>query len=258
MSLMMRGEDFLRNYITVQKRESIRRYLGLNWRGPQHAFGRLFLGSNLPGLAIFYGTDKWGVHWYAKHYETHFRPIRKKRLNLLEIGIGGGEDAELGGGSLRMWKDYFPRANVYGIDLYDKHRHDEHRIKTFQGSQADNDFLGRVLRQIGGIDIVIDDGSHQNAHVLSTFNFLFPKLSRDGIYVIEDIQTSYWRRYGGSSSDGEKTGTTMEFLKHRVDGINYEEFEDPEYSPNDFDKEIVSIHFYHNLAFIQKGVNVDS
>jgi hypothetical protein len=258
MTRMMRLEEKLRTCITVKQRESIRRYLGLNFRRLQHCCSSVFLGSNLQGLAIFYGTDKWGDHWYIKNYETHFRSIRNKKLNVLEIGIGGGEDPELGGNSLRMWKVYFPKAKIYGIDIFDKRLHAEHRIKTYQGSQGDNKFLEEVTTDIGEMDIVIDDGSHQNEHVISTFNYLFPKLSRNGIYVIEDTQTSYWKKYGGSSVDVLRKDTTIGFLKERIDGLDYEEFEIPEYQPNKFDKEIISMHFYHNIVFIQKGVNVDS
>lgn len=83
-----------------------------------------------------------------------------------------------------MWKAYF--------DIYDKTYHDEKRIKTFRGSQTDAAFLKRVAEEIGTIDIIVDDGSHYNDHVITTFKILFPLLSPRGIYVVEDIQTSYW------------------------------------------------------------------
>jgi hypothetical protein len=52
----------------------------------------------------FFGTDKWGDHWYTQHYQRYFRPLRDKRLTLLEIGVGGYEDSGEGGACLRMWK----------------------------------------------------------------------------------------------------------------------------------------------------------
>jgi len=152
-----------------------------------------------------------------------------------------------------MWKVYFPRSHIFGIDIYDKTYHDENRIKTFKGSQTEEEFLKKVAVDIGPIDIIIDDGSHQNDHVITSFNILFPFLSPNGIYVIEDLETSYQVGFGGSI-DLLSTHTSMNFLKSLTDGLNYKEFRHP---PNYFDEHIVSIHFYHNLVFIYKGQNND-
>lgn len=180
-------------------------------------------------------------------------------MNLLEIGIGGYEDPTQGGGSLRMWRAYFKKGNIYGLDMYDKTRHNGNRISTFMGSQTDREFLVSVSRATGGFDIVIDDGSHINQDVIQTFTILFPLLSSNGIYVIEDLQTSYWTELHGTkwggSVDLAASHTSVGFLKRLVDGLNYEEFCLPYYVPTYFDKNITSIHFYHNLVFIYKGSN---
>src|ERR1700688_2245107 len=63
--------------------------------------------NDLNRLALLFGTDKWGCHWYTQHYERYFGSLKKKRLNLLEIGVGGYENPDEGGESLRMWKAYF-------------------------------------------------------------------------------------------------------------------------------------------------------
>jgi len=65
-------------------------------------------------------------------------------------------------------------------------------IKIFKVPRLDEQFLSRVVDEIGSIDIIIDDGSHLNEHVLKTFHYLFPRLSDNGIYVVEDTQSSYW------------------------------------------------------------------
>ncbi len=238
-----------------KQREIIRRFLALRFRRTQHIVFRALCGTNLKTLARLYGTDKWGHHRYVLHYDTHFAPLRLKRLNILEIGIGGYDDPELGGASLRMWRTYFPKSRIYGIDIYDKRAHDEYRIKTFRGAQVDEEFLSSVVKTIGQVNIIIDDGSHQNEHVIRTFAFLFPCLSKGGFYVIEDTQTSYWSRMGGSSDNLDQPGTTMGFLKKLIDGLNYAEFEKRDYEPNYYDKHIVSMHFYHNIVFIRKGLN---
>ena len=123
-------------------------------------------------------------------------------LNILEIGIGGYDDPRSGGGSLRMWRTYFPNSR-FPIDIVDKSPHDERRITTFMGSQTDEEFLADVIGRIGKVDIIIDDGSHRNDHVLQSFRFLFPLLDNGGIYVVEDTQTSYWTEYGGHKPRNE-------------------------------------------------------
>jgi hypothetical protein len=252
MSLLYFREK-ARLFLGDKFRERFRRYQGIRLRWLQFIITRVFLGSNLRALAIFYGTDKWGGHRYADHYMNHFRHRRGKNINLLEIGIGGNEDPELGGASLRMWRTYFPHANIYGIDIVDKRLHEEQRIKTFLGSQEDTAFLERVADQIGPMDIIIDDGSHINHDVLTTFKYLFPRLNSNGIYVIEDVQTSYWKKYGGSSLNLQRTDTTMGYVKQLIDNVNKEDFEETGTDTGCVDMDICEIHFYHNLIFIYKN-----
>lgn len=210
---------------------------------------------NLCSLAQIYGSDKWGSHWYAQHYQRHFGHLRRCRLTLLEIGIGGYADPRAGGGSLRMWRSFFPRGQICGIDIQDKSPHNERRIRTFRGDQTDEGFLRRVIAEIGTPDIIIDDGSHVNRHILQTFNILFPLLADDGFYAVEDLCTAYWPEYGGDSEHLDAPTTSMGFLKRLGDGLNHEEFIRPGYRPSYFDQHIVGLHFYHNLAIIQKGAN---
>ncbi len=254
MDPLLRVQNYLSSSLSVQQRSRLRRLQALRFRTLQHWVFRVLFGRNLPTLARLYGTDKWGSHWYATHYQTHFAPLRLRRLNILEIGIGGYEDPEAGGESLRMWRTYFPRSMIFGIDIYEKSIHDETRIKTFRGSQIDEDFLIRVLNDIRRVDIIIDDGSHLNEHVIRTFQLLFPHLSTDGIYAIEDTQSSYWASAGGSSTALNEEATTMGFFKKPIDGLNHVEFEH-DYKPTYFDKNITAMHFYHNLIFVQKGAN---
>lgn len=222
-------------------------------------------------LAIKHGADKHGAtipsagapkeirsnigHKYAAHYDAHFSPFRYREINVLEIGVGGFGDLHAGGESLRMWKEYFPQAQVVSLDYYDKTALQEDRIRIYHGSQDDAALLKRMHEECGGFDLIIDDGSHCCAHVLTSFKCLFPLLKSGGIYAIEDLQTSYWKVFGGSSTDLSNPATSMGFLKSLVDGLNHVELELPGYQPTYFDKHVVSMHFYHNLAFIYKGDN---
>lgn len=208
--------------------------------------------KDLTRLACIYGTDKWGAHWYTKHYQRFFAPLRNRRLNILEIGVGGYHNPDEGAHSLRMWKAYFRRGRIVGIDVYDKSSLAERRIDIRQCSQTDGAALRQLSAEYNGFDIIIDDGSHLNADVVNTFTILFPLLRNEGIYVIEDTQTSYWPSWGGSIDNAE---SSMNFVKRLVDGLNYAEFPIPGYTPGEFEKTIVQITFLHNLILIIKGRN---
>jgi hypothetical protein len=212
----------------------------------------------LRAIALEMGTDKEGAHAYADAYERHFAHLRHRPIRLLEIGVGGYADPKLGGESLRMWKEFFPLASIVGMDLYDKSSLAEDRIAIVQGDQSDAAFLDDVAARFGPFDIVIDDGSHVSAHVIASFGTLFRHLADDGIYAIEDLQTSYWERNYGGSSGEDRRGTSMTFLQSLVDGLNYAEFDIPNYVPSYSDTWVRSVTFYHNLAFIQKGPNLEA
>ena len=213
------------------------------------------LGNNLNKLGKIYRTDKQGSHFYTPYYKLHLKKFKLKKINLLEIGVGGYKNPNAGGNSLRMWKRYFPFGRIFSLDIYDKSSLQEKRIKIFKGSQVDKSFLDKVTNKIGGIDIIIDDGSHFNEHVIETFKLLFPKLNDGGIYVVEDTQTSYWNDFGGDSENLDNSKTMMNFFKSLTDSLNNKEFIKPHYKQNYYDKKNISIHFYHNLISIYKGNN---
>ncbi|TXG38859.1 class I SAM-dependent methyltransferase [Seonamhaeicola maritimus] len=214
-----------------------------------------FYTFNLAKLGLMFNTDKAVGHFYLPHYQKHFRPYKFKKIKLLEIGVGGYEHPNYGGHSLRMWKSYFWYGKIFSLDIHDKSALEESRIKIFKGSQVDKMFLNMVLRQTGELDLIIDDGSHINEHVIETFKILFPKLKDGGIYVIEDTQASYWKDKGGDSENLNNPKTMMSFFKSLADGLNHKEFIIPDYTPSYFDQKIRSMHFYHNLIFIYKGDN---
>ena len=208
--------------------------------------------NDLNRLAWSVGTDKWGNHWYTQHYQRYFEPLRNKRLNVLEIGVGGYEARDEGGESLRMWKTYFRKSRIVGIDIYDKSDLSERRIDIRQCDQTDSEALRRLSREYGGFDIIIDDGSHLNEHVIKSFQVLFPLLRQNGLYVVEDTQTAYWPTWGGGINDPR---SSMAFFKTLADGLNHVEYPIANYDPNYFDQNVVEIAFFHNLIFIRKGNN---
>lgn len=213
-------------------------------------------------LAQHFGTDKWGGerfppsqrHRYAKHYEKHFRHLRDQTFVLLEIGIGGYDRPSQGGASLRMWKHFFPHAQIVGLDIEDKEFVREERIHPYLGSQDDPQVFERIIADHGRPTIVVDDGSHQPKHIRASFEILFPLLEDDGLYAIEDTQTSYWPRFGGTHDLQDRT-TTMALAKDLLDGLNWEEWREEGESPSYTDAHIVALHAYHNLIILEKGEN---
>jgi hypothetical protein len=240
-------KEFLRARLSLRQRFILR-----NLRNDLRS---VFYGNDLDALARIYGTDKAGRHFYMAHYKSHLKKFKYKGINLLEIGVGGYKNPTYGGHSLRMWKRYFPFGRIFSIDIHDKSFLQERRVRIFRGSQVDKIFLDNVLHEMGEVDIIIDDGSHINEHIIETFKLLFPKLKDGGVYVVEDTQTSYWDEYGGDSLDLNNPRTALNFFKRLTDGLNNKEFINPGYKQTYFDKKIVSMHFYHNLVFIYKGNN---
>jgi demethylmacrocin O-methyltransferase len=199
----------------------------------------------LTKLGSFYGTDKAAPkHRYTVLYERHLGHRRREPLRILEIGIGGYKQGT-GGSSLRMWRTYFPKARVYGIDIEPRDLR-EPRIRTFCGDQADEEFLREVIRRVGTPDLVIDDGSHRSRDVDRSFEVLFPLLAPDGVYVIEDTFYSYETEYGGGPSG--TPGTTVERIKQLVDDISIP----TAHGANTNQTRPAALHVYPRIVFIEK------
>jgi demethylmacrocin O-methyltransferase len=211
--------------------------------------------TDLTELAVRFDADKWGGHWYTPHYQRYLEPLRDRQVTVLEIGVGGYDDPDLGGASLRMWKHYFWRGQVYGLDIYPKHGITEPRLRTIQGDQGDADALAGIAKRYGPFDVVIDDGSHFSEHVRTSFATLFPLLRPGGRYVIEDMQSGYWPGWGGST-DLDSPATPMGLVKSLLDGLNHQEqIRAADRSPSTTELTVTGVHVHHNIAVIEKGLN---
>ncbi|MFI6026217.1 class I SAM-dependent methyltransferase [Amycolatopsis magusensis] len=211
--------------------------------------------EDLGELAVRYGSDKWGgLHWFARRYEEHFRRFRGEPVRLLEIGIGGYQDPNSGGASLKMWKHYFRRGTVYGMDLFPKNGVAEPRVTTVIGDQSDPAVLSEMAERNGPFDIIVDDGSHKNDHILTTFLALFSHVRPGGFYVIEDLWTAYLPDYGGTAGTEAGPKTSIGLLKMLIDAVHHEEWTGPGLA-DDVATSLTGIYVYHNIAFLEKGVN---
>ena len=163
--------------------------------------------NRLSELCDKYGSDKgeispdnnpydWRSHTYADFYSTLFQDQRKVQ-KVYENGIGTNDiDIESNmtsqgkpGGSLRVWRDFFPNAIIYGTDIHEKILFEETNIKTFQLDQTISEQIKNFWKDLGenGFDFMLDDGLHTFNSGVTLFNNSIDYLSQNGIYVIEDV-----------------------------------------------------------------------
>ncbi|MGQ0675981.1 MAG: hypothetical protein ACT4N4_07855 [Rhodospirillales bacterium] len=114
-------------------------------------------------------------------------------------------------------------------------------------------FLKRLVDNHGPFDIVVDDGSHRPDDMLASFGFLFPRMSERGIYVIEDTQTAFWPKWGGSQNGAK----LLNFIAAMVQSLHRAEIrvEVPAYEPAEYLKDVKSVRAVHNLLIVEKGDN---
>lgn len=145
--------------------------------------------NDLAEIASRYDTDK-AIHaHYLRNYEHFFSELRGRDVKLLELGIKAG-------GSLLLWRDYFARGLIVGLDIEPAAVVDPTgRVRTYQGMQQDTALLDHIARETApdGFDIIIDDCAHIGVLARASFWHLFDKhLKSGGVYVIEDWGTGYW------------------------------------------------------------------
>lgn len=204
---------------------------------PDNDLRRYF--DNNPGRLL----HKW-LH-YFEIYNHHFSRYRGKPVNILEIGV-------FHGGSIQLWKDYFgPQARIYGVDIDPRCKQfEEENVRILIGDQGDREFLRRVTREIPRPDILIDDGGHLMHQQIATFEELYAFVVDDGIYLCEDLHTSYWPEWGGGV---RRPGTFMEFAKQLIDTLHGFYSKDPaRFSPSSVTRSAHSLHFYDSILVLEK------
>lgn len=186
--------------------------------------------------------DKW-MH-YFEIYHLWFEKYRNKPVNILEIGVYQG-------GSLKMWKEYFGKnANIYAIDINpDCKQFEDEQTTIFIGSQEDRNFLKMVGEEIPPLDIIIDDGGHTMRQQIITFEEMYGKVKMDGIYLCEDLHTSYWRNYGGGFRE---KSSFIEYSKNFIDKINAWNSREDHLKVDDFTMSTFGLHFYPSMIIIEK------
>jgi hypothetical protein len=187
----------------------------------------------LKEMAFRHGTDKCRNDQYLEVYDEYFSKIRKTASNVLEIGVKRSppDDDSPGGKSLRLWKEYFDDAMIFGLDIDPENKKfEEDGIKIYIGNQGDHKFLREMMNDVlrdsedcEFFDAILDDGSHVNELTLSSFKFLWKFVKSGGFYIIEDLGCSYidLEKYGNvrnksaNNCDGSWWGMDL------LDGVSY-------------------------------------
>jgi 23S rRNA U2552 (ribose-2'-O)-methylase RlmE/FtsJ len=157
-------------------------------------------------------SHKWIHYFYI--YDRLFSEYRNKNkpLTFMEIGVAMG-------GSLEIWKKYLPEnSKIYGVDINPKCKEINFSENIFfhLGSASDRDFMEKTFGDIE-FDIILDDGSHICSDVIETFKIMFPQIKDGGLYIVEDLHTSYDKEFGGGF---RKKGSSIEYFKNCVDILN--------------------------------------
>lgn len=204
-------------------------------------------GFNGDLLQLFAGNrgavvHKW--HHYIPIYDRYFSPWRGKPVRMLEIGVSKG-------GSLQLWRKYFgPEAVIFGIDINpDCAALDGQAGSVRIGSQDDPEFLRAVVREMGGVDLVLDDGSHVMAHIRDSLAALFPLLSQGGTYMIEDLHTAYARAYGGGYLSRNSFFVDVAKI---IDDMHGWYHDGPEQYPA-LARQVSGVHIHDSIVVLEKG-----
>lgn len=188
-------------------------------------------------------TEKW--KHYFEIYDRHFSRFRGTDVHIVEFGVSQG-------GSLQMWKQYFgPNAKIFGIDINPHcQKLEEEQIEIFIGDQEDRRFLKSLTEKIPKIDILIDDGGHTMKQQINTYEEFFSYIDKNGVYLCEDLHTSYWSEWGGGY---KKRGTFIEYSKNFIDYINaWHSVQTSRLSVTKFTKSVHSLHYYDSILVVEK------
>lgn len=206
--------------------------------------------SNRNKLSDFFFTgrkklvvDKW--HHYFDIYDAFFKKFIDKEPTILEIGVQRG-------GSLEMWNHYFDgKCKIYGIDIDPACKNIEKyfsNVTVLIGDQNDDDFINKIVTEIPVIDILIDDGSHIQSHLIKCFEKLYNNISPGGIYLIEDLHTSYSNEHGGGLRN---PNSFIEYSKLLIDALH--SFYIPG-ADRTFATKTNALHYYDSVLVVEKKV----
>lgn len=190
-------------------------------------------------------VHKW--HHYLKIYHHHFSRFIDKNPVILEIGMGDG-------GSAEMWNYYFEgKCTIYGVDvapacLKIPERLQASNIFVELGDQGDAKFWQKYLTNKPKFDVVIDDGGHMMHQQIVAFEQVYDHVSDEGVYLCEDLHTSYMQHFGGGL---KKEDSFIEYSKNFIDELHTQYFGNKQLSK--FRQMTESVHYYDSVIALEKG-----
>lgn len=179
-------------------------------------------------------------------YDRHLSRFVNVPMTILQLGIREG-------GALQMWKRWLgPNARIVGID-HDEGctRHADEQIIVYTGNASDPAFLRTIVADLGLIDVVVDDGTHHMRDVLSSFDFLYERISPNGVYIIQATHTAYIPDYGGGLNE---SGTIIQRFKDLVDEMHANHVHNNALRPTDFTRSISSMTVYESILVFEKAI----
>lgn len=184
-------------------------------------------------------VTKWSQ--YLPAYDHYLSAFRGSAVRFLEIGV-------FEGGSLELWRTFFGEAaTIVGVDIDDSRAANVDPPNwTAVGSQDDPESLRSVVERMGGLDVVLDDGSHVGKHQWASFEALFPLLADGGVYIVEDLHTSWWVDYQG----GDLRPTGIGLIHRVIDDMHA--WYQPKPGPWALHEWVPEVHVYDSTAVIIK------
>lgn len=210
-----------------------------------------------------YVSDKWSS--YLTVYEELFSALKTKPIRLLEIGVQNG-------GSLQIWRRYFPNAvAIVGCDFDPRvaKLRPGPKIHLVVGDITSASTVESIKRVCPEYDIVIDDGSHRSEHIIAAFQQLFPLVAPGGLFIAEDLHCSYWKSHNGRLL---APFSSIEFFKRLIDAINYDHWRNERqqwtlsslFAPlstrrlkklplAELHRQVRSVRFYNSMCIVEKA-----
>jgi len=225
---------------------------------------RYYTPLELDRLANKYRSDKgrlyYNRHYYSRVYERYLTSLRMEEFTLLEIGLlrhdiqarnpnGPFNDAP----SLKMWQEYFTRAEIHGFDIQDFSSVENGRIKFTQGDQSNIEDLSKVSARCSKpLRVIIDDGLHASPHQQISLGYLFQKLEPGGLYIIEDLH------YQPSRFEPVTGLKTIDLLRSIILGQRPENAFIGEYEFQYLKDNIASVNFYDSMDYNARDIGSDA
>ena len=174
---------------------------------------------------------------YFKNYEDILSNFGGQDVTMIEIGVQDG-------GSLKIWQEFFgPNSKIIGVDLNPEcKKFESENIQIYIGSQSNKNFWTKLFKEVGKVDIIIDDGGHTNQQQIITTINCVPNIKDGGMLIVEDVHTSYLKRFNNPSKY-----SFINFVKKTIDDINslFPEIKKFEFSLNEY---VYSIQNFESMA----------